>query len=155
MKTCLRLFPAILLLACCSCSKKPETLVEGGYDEKEMDAAMARARREVDSFIAEMSAGNGMDFSVKAPITDNEDTEHFWLTDIVYNDGVFEGLIGNDPGMVSNVKCGQKWKVKKAEISDWMYMRGGKMYGNYTMRPLLKCMPKEEAAKWKAMLAEP
>jgi uncharacterized protein YegJ (DUF2314 family) len=41
----------LMLLACCSCSKAPETLIKGGYDEREMDAAIARARREVDSFI--------------------------------------------------------------------------------------------------------
>jgi uncharacterized protein YegJ (DUF2314 family) len=56
---------------------------------------------------------------------------------------------------VRNVKMGQKWTIKKAEISDWMFMRGGKMYGNYTMRPLLKAMPEDQAAKYRAMLAEP
>jgi uncharacterized protein YegJ (DUF2314 family) len=29
------------------------------------------------------------------------------------------------------------------------------MYGNYTMRPLLKTMPEKEAAQFRAMLAEP
>ena len=144
-----------LILACCSCSKSPETLVKGGYDEKEMDAAIARARSEVDSFIADMLKGNGTDFAVKVPIQDKEDTEHFWLTGIVYRNGKFEGVIGNDPGIVTNVKSGQKWTVKKSEISDWMFMRDGKMYGNYTMRPLLKTMPEEEAAKFRSILANP
>src|SRR4030095_2447506 len=64
MKTHTTLAVVFLILACCSCSKSPETLVRGGYDEKEMDAAIARARNEVDSFIAEMSKGNGTDFAV-------------------------------------------------------------------------------------------
>ena len=34
-------------------------------------------------------------------------------------------------------------------------MRDGKMYGNYTMRPLLKTMPEEEAAKFRSLLASP
>ena len=34
---------ALLILAYCSCSKTPDTLVEGGYDEQEMEAAIARA----------------------------------------------------------------------------------------------------------------
>jgi len=29
------------------------------------------------------------------------------------------------------------------------------MYGNYTMRPLLKMMPEEEAAMYRSMFAEP
>jgi uncharacterized protein YegJ (DUF2314 family) len=155
MKTQTTLLLVFLILVGCSCKKSPGTLVRGGYDEKEMDAAIARARSEVDSFITELSKGNGSDFAVKAPIQDKDETEHFWLTDIVYRNGKFEGIIGNEPGIVTNVKSGQKWTVKKAEISDWMFMRGGKMYGNYTMRPLLKTMPEEEAEKFRSMLANP
>jgi uncharacterized protein YegJ (DUF2314 family) len=155
MKTFTTLSLVLFILACCSCSKSPETLVEGGYDEQEMDAAIARAQSEVDSFIAEMSKSNGTDFAVKAPIQDQDETEHFWLTDIVYRNGKFEGVIGNEPGIVTNVKSGQKWTVKKSEISDWMFMREGKMYGNYTIRPLLKTMPEEEAARFRSMLANP
>lgn len=155
MKTYINLSLAFLILACCSCSKPPETLVKGGYDEQEMDAAVNRARNEVDSFIEEMSEGNGTDFSVKAPVEDNGRIEHFWLTDLVYHGDEFEGMIGNDPGIVGNVKIGQKWTIKKSEISDWMFMRDGKIHGNYTMRPLLKTMPEEEAAKLRSILADP
>ena len=155
MKTITTFVVVFLILMCCSCSRKPETLVEGGYDEQEMDAAIARARKEVDSFIAELSKRNGTDFAVKVPIEDNEEVEHFWLTDIVYRDEKFHGVIGNEPGVVTNVKMGQKWSVKKSEISDWMFMRDGKMHGNYTVRPLLKTMPEEEAAGIRSMLANP
>src|ERR1051325_3152585 len=104
MKLCSRLLLILLAGMCCSCSSKPETLGEGGYDEKEMDAAIARARSEVDSFIAQMNGKQGADFSVKTPIEDNGKTEHFWLTDITFKDGEFSGQIGNDPGIVGNVK---------------------------------------------------
>jgi uncharacterized protein YegJ (DUF2314 family) len=145
----------LVALACCSCGGKPETLVEGGYDEKEMDAAIARAQSEVDSFLAEMTKGNGKDFSVKAPIEDKGKTEHFWLTDITFKDGEFTGKIGNDPGIVGNVKFGQAWTIKKEKISDWMFMRDGKMHGNYTMRPLLKTLPQDEAEQMRKILANP
>lgn len=79
----------------------------------------------------------------------------FWLSDLIYKNGEFEGTINNDPGFVSNVEFGQKWTIKKAEISDWMYMRNKKMHGNYTLRPLLKTMPEDEAAKYREMLADP
>jgi uncharacterized protein YegJ (DUF2314 family) len=153
----LKLLFALLLGVCVSCSlkSKPETLVEGGYDQKEMDDAIARARSEVDSFLKELEAQNGEAFSVKAPITDKGQTEHFWLTDIVYKDGQFEGLVGNDPGIVSNVKLGDKWTIKKEDISDWMFMRDDKIHGNYTMRPLLKTMPKDQADAMRSLLAEP
>lgn len=155
MKTHAALLLVFLILTCCSCSKSPETLVKGGYDEQEMDAAIARARSEVDSFISEMSKGNGTNFAVKVPIEDKGETEHFWLTDVVYRNGNFEGVIGNDPGMVTNVEMGQKWTVKKSEISDWLFMRDGKMYGNYTIRPLLKTMSEKEATRFRSILASP
>jgi len=146
---------AIVLLAFYGCGKsKPDTLIES-YDKQEMDAAIARARSETDKFIAELSAPTGTGHAVKAPITDGEQTEHFWLTDVVFQNGQFTGTINNDPGLVTNVKIGQKRTLKKEEISDWMFIRDGKMYGNYTMRPLFKAMPEAQAAKFRAMLAEP
>lgn len=110
-----------------------------------MEAAIARARMEVDSFIAELAKPSGDSHAVKVPITDQGDTEHFWLIDVTYSEGEFAGTINNEPGIVSNVRIGDERKVNKSEIFDWMFMRGGKMYGNYTLRPLLKAMPKDEA----------
>jgi uncharacterized protein YegJ (DUF2314 family) len=128
MKTRLILSSILCLaLILCSCSRDPETLVRDGYDEQEMEAA----------------------------IKDRGETEHFWLTDVTYRDGSFEGLIGNDPGIVTNVKFGQKWTLKKVEISDWMFMRDEKMHGNYTLRPLLRTMRKEDAEMWRSRFAEP
>jgi len=144
-----------LVLVISSCKRDPETLVRDGYDEQEMQEATARARAEVDVFIAALEKGQGSDFAVKAPIKDRGETEHFWLTHVVYRDGSFEGLIGNEPGVVTNVKFGQKWTVKKTEISDWLFLRGEKMHGNYTMRPLLKTMKEEEAEMWRARFAKP
>lgn len=155
MRRHLRTLLPLLLLVCCSCNKTPDTLVTGGYDEKEMEAAIAKAKGSVDSFITELKNKNGSDFSVKAPIEDNGETEHFWLTDITYNNGQFEGIIGNEPGLVSNVTIGQKWTIAKADISDWMFMREGKIHGNYTMRPLLATLPADEAEQMRSMLAEP
>lgn len=146
----------LILSICTACgSGKPETLVDGGYDEAEMSAAIARARNEVDVFISTIEKGDGSDFAVKAPIYDNGETEHFWLTEITYQGGEFEGKIGNDPGIVTNVSFGQSIKIRKEDISDWLFMRGGKMHGNYTLRPLLATMSEEDAAYYRSLLAEP
>lgn len=154
MKRWLVLATFFVSLAGCGKSK-PETLVTEGYDEKEMEAAIARARSEIDNFIAELAAPTGINHAVKAPIEDNGKVEHFWLTNVSFENDEFTGTIDNEPGVVSNVKIGQKWTLKKSEISDWMFMRDNKMYGNYTMRPLLKTMPEKTAAKMRSMLAEP
>lgn len=150
---------AILLLGagfgCSRSSDDPVSIGGRDYDEREMEAAIARARSTVDTFLAELQSPTGTDHSVKVPITDSNGTEHFWLTDITYQDGFFTGKIGNEPQIVKNVRPGQTWRVKKKQISDWMFIRDGKIYGNYTLRPILKRLPPEEATRWYALLAEP
>ena len=156
MKHLLLLF--LVGFCCWGCGKggdQPDTLIDSGYDEQEMETAIARARKEVDRFITELSQPTGENHAVKVPITDSGETEHFWLINVSYRNGQFEGEINNEPGIVTNVRMGEKRKVNKADISDWMFMRGGKLYGNYTMRPLLTTMPKEEADKYRSMFAEP
>lgn len=145
---------AVIVVSGCGKSN-PDTLVTSGYDEEEMDAAIARAQNEVDSFISELSTPTGTGHAVKAPIEDDGQVEHFWLTDVSYQDDEFKGTINNDPGIVGNVEIGQSWTVKKSDISDWMFMRDGKMHGNYTMRPLLRTLPDDEAAQYRSILAEP
>jgi len=137
------------------CSSRPDTLVEGGYDEAEMAAATERAITEVDTFIADLKSGRSENYAVKVPIEDGGKTEHFWLSGVTFADNKFTGTIDNEPGMVSNVKMGQQYTVGKTEISDWMFMRDGKMHGNYTMRPLLATMPEEEAEKYRSLFAKP
>ena len=147
---------ALLFFAVCGCGETtPDTLVTSGYDEQEMEAAISRARGEIDAFISELSNPTGTDHAVKAPIEDGGETEHFWLTDVSYKNGRFEGTISNDPGVVGNVKIGQKWTISKMEVSDWMFMRDEKMHGNYTMRPLLKTLPEDEAAMYRSLFADP
>jgi len=139
----------------CTACGGDDTLVKGGYDEAAMNAAIARARSEVDVFIPALEKREGTGFAVKVPVHDQGETEHFWLTDVTYRDGEFEGKVGNDPGIVTNVTFGQTMRIKKDDISDWMFLRDGKLHGNYTLRPLLERMDPDEAARYRALFAEP
>jgi uncharacterized protein YegJ (DUF2314 family) len=139
------------LFALCGCAKQPETLSKD-YDAKQMEAAIATAQARVGEFIAILEKKGADSFSVKAPITDKHGTEHFWITDVTYKDGAFTGQIGNDPGVVKNVKFGQTWTVKRAEISDWMYLIGEKIHGGFTIDPLLPSFPKDKADAIRAKL---
>jgi uncharacterized protein YegJ (DUF2314 family) len=145
----------VLTLLVSACGRDPDTLVRDGYDEAEMDAAIAKARAGVGTFLESFAKGEPGQYAVKAMITDGEEHEHFWLSDIAVQDGVVTGTIDNEPGIVTNVKIGQKWSVKAAEISDWMIIRDGRIHGNHTLRPLLRTMSEEEAAMWRSRFAEP
>jgi uncharacterized protein YegJ (DUF2314 family) len=43
------------------------------------------------------------------------------------------GTVDNDPEIVTNVKVRDRVEIPEKDISDWMYMRDGKMYGNRTI----------------------
>ncbi|MBA3936361.1 MAG: DUF2314 domain-containing protein [Planctomycetes bacterium] len=92
-------------------------------------------------------------YNIKVQIQDEHGTEYFWLSDVTLKGDAFTGKIDNDPEIVKNVKIGDERTVPKAGIADWMYMKNRKMYGNYTLRVLLKKMDKDEAAKYRAILA--
>ncbi|WP_436715944.1 DUF2314 domain-containing protein [Roseiconus lacunae] len=136
-------------------AETPETLVTSGYDQDAMEQAIRKAQNSVSTFVAELENPTGSDHAVKAPIEDDGETEHFWLTNLDLKDGVFTGIINNEPGIVSNVKIGQSWTIKQEEISDWMFMKDGMMHGNYTLRPLLETMPAEQADQLRAILVDP
>ena len=147
---------SLLVSLISGCGKEtPSTLATGGFDEKEMETAIADARKNIDRFLAELKKPTGDSHAVKVPIVDGEHTEHFWMSDLQVVGGEFRGVINNEPAKVSNVKLGQSWSIKINEVSDWMYMKDGKIFGNYTLRPLLKNMPAEEADNIRGMLAEP
>ncbi len=148
-------FTLLCMLGAFGCAGTSQSILISEYDEAEMDAAIERARREVDSFIRELSNPTGTSHAVKVPIEDNGEVEHFWLIKVKYEQGTFSGEINNQPETVTNVSMGQNWTAKSSEISDWLFMKDGKMHGNYTLRPLLQSMPPDEAAKARAMLAEP
>ncbi|EHI0831675.1 YegJ family protein, partial [Escherichia coli] len=114
---------SLLFFTTAGFSEVSETLVTGGYDKQAMSDAIKHARKETDKFIEVMNKKDADTFAVKAPITDHGRTEHFWLTDVTYSNGMFIGVISNDPGIVTNVEYGQEWKIKKEDISDWMYTR--------------------------------
>ena len=143
---------SLLFFTTAGFSEVSDTLVTGGYDKQAMSDAIKHARKETDKFIEVMNKKDADTFAVKAPITDHGRTEHFWLTDVTYSNGMFIGVISNDPGIVTNVEYGQEWKIKKEDISDWMYTRGDKIYGCYTIDPLLVTYPKEEADELRAKL---
>ncbi len=117
----------------------PPTLVRVDSDSPEMVEAVANARKTLPYFWDRRSTAlNPDDYLVKIAIEDGEMTEHFWLNNPSLNGDEVTGQIGNDPGIVKNVKYGETVTVPESKISDWMYSEGDKMHGNYTARVLAK-----------------
>jgi uncharacterized protein YegJ (DUF2314 family) len=146
----------VLLLLATACSK-PDKVIDVKDDDPEMVSAIAKARETLPQFwqVFDKHERGEDGFALKVKITDKHGTEHFWTTKIEKRDGKVWGTIDNEPNTVATVKLGERIEIPQADISDWFYMRDGKMVGNRTLVPLLKTMPADEAAKYKRIMAEP
>ena len=146
----------IILLSLTACSKR-DKIISVEDDDAEMNAAIAKARETLPQFwqvFAKPERGEG-DFALKVKITDPNGTEHFWANDIKRQAGKIMATLTYEPNIVKIVKLGSRIEIPEADISDWMYMRDGKMVGNHTLKPLLKHMSADEVDKLKSMMADP
>lgn len=124
-------------------------------DDKEMATAFKKAKNSIGYFLSHYKnpADNEEHFAVKYKVVDGDNSEYFWLTNIMVKDGKFTGTLNNVPNNVKNVKMGQKIHFVEKEITDWLFLRDGKMFGNFTLYPLLKNTPEEKREMLKNLLA--
>lgn len=122
------------------------------YDKTEMQAAMAQARSEWETFRQRALKPQPGDegFNVKVRLTDGKRTEHIWLADLQLDKEPYVGTIVRNAEVLDDVRAKQLCKFTREEVSDWMYRSNGKVEGNFTLRVLLKDMPPEKAAELKA-----
>jgi uncharacterized protein YegJ (DUF2314 family) len=160
------LLPIAIVLSFIAGCEKQDKRVSGTIDDPvvhvsegdaEMAAAISQARQSLPHFweVFEKPTRGEDHFALKVKITDEHGTEHFWANELQRQDGKISGTINNDPNIVKSVKLGDRIEITADDISDWMYMRDGKMVGNRTMVPLFKSMPPEEVEQFKSMMAEP
>ena len=140
-------------------SAQRSPVIDFKSSDAEMNAAVALARRSLDRFWKALdNPGAGEDaFSLKVavPLPKPNANEHIWMNAIErLPDGRLAGRLGNHPRDIPG-KLGDRVEFKQEQISDWMFMRGGKMVGAETLRPMLKHLPKAEADRIREMLAPP
>ncbi|MCF6313482.1 MAG: DUF2314 domain-containing protein [Verrucomicrobiales bacterium] len=114
-------------------------------EDEDMKQAVERARATLPAITEKFLAGELENFIVKMPISDGNATEHFWLVDLKYHDGKFSGAIEGEPQTVQGVEEGQCYEVAFEEVTDWMHIKDGLIYGNYSLRVLLPSMPPAKA----------
>lgn len=150
-----------LALVCSAASLARDKTTVVPRDNEEMAEAIAKARATLPEFFSKLERPgpneDGFALKVEIPADDGVAShELFWLINIVRNaDGTLSGEINNDPNHTSRVKLGDRYAFGPADISDWLFMRNGKMVGNTTLRVLLKSMPPDEAARLRDLYEEP
>ncbi len=123
---------------------KNDSSVEMGDDEPAMQKAMQQARAGLDDFLRKVSAppSNTAQFSVKVRVSDGENKEYLWVSDLKGQGELWSGRIDNLP-VIRSVKKGQSYSFAKSEIVDWTYVDKAKkrVVGNFTTCALLTKEP--------------
>ena len=101
-----------------------------------MRRAVIEARKTVGEFITALKhpAPGQQDCEVKKPFIQGKEVEHIWLSDVRFVGNRFQGRIDNKPEKIRGLKLGQLVSVNPNEISDWLYVDNGKLFGGYTVR---------------------
>lgn len=118
------------------------------YDDSDdlMNRGIAKAKATYAEFLTALEAKDpaSTGFSVKKPFEAREGKEHLWISDVAWDGKKFTGTVGNEPVNVPGLALGQAVEVKPEELSDWMYILDGKLYGGYTIRVMMGEYPPEE-----------
>jgi uncharacterized protein YegJ (DUF2314 family) len=106
--------------------------------DREMNHAIAEARRTLPDFVALYRAGRGERHAVKVAIPYDRGREHVWMNLTAIEGDVFIGKIANDPVHLGTMNRGDSYRAGSAMVSDWNYRSGGQMHGSYTTRVAIK-----------------
>lgn len=125
-----------------------DPVVEFSRDDPELKAAMKAARDTLPIFwtlfdtdpVVKRSGIVKMAFPIRGG-----GSEHMWLRDLERKNGAIYGTLDNYPAADVGVREGDRVKIDPALITDWSYVRAGRMYGGYTTRAMLKQAPPEIA----------
>jgi uncharacterized protein YegJ (DUF2314 family) len=120
----------------------------------EMNAAIAKGRATLPTFWTSYDASKPSEtgHSLKVRFANPRNNgEHIWMADVKMTAGRF----ANAPRDLPGKKAGEVALFNEADISDWMFMRNGKIVGGETIRPLLKSLPKADADALRARLETP
>jgi len=115
-------------------------------DDPRMKAAEANARTQFGKFEAAFHKQDGEDFSIKAAISGGGNTEHIWVAVEKIGDEQIEGALANDPIDLGGLKLGSKVTVKRQQVEDWVFSRGGNPVGSFTL-PVIQAIHEERARK--------
>jgi uncharacterized protein YegJ (DUF2314 family) len=127
-------------------AKTDDRTVFVASEDKEMNAAIEKARSTLDAFLRlKANPPKGASgFKLKVKITDNNGSEHMWVTPFAETAAGFSGTIADEPEIVASVANGREISFTRQDISDWGFVQDGKQKGSFTVCVLLKHIPRAE-----------
>jgi len=108
-------------------------------DDPLVEQAVEQARRDWPQFVTAFEKRAGENFSVKAPITREGNTEFIWISVTALEGDQVYGELGNDPGNLGSLKLGSKVSAPVADLNDWCYTDPkGNLAGCFTVAAVQK-----------------
>jgi uncharacterized protein YegJ (DUF2314 family) len=117
-------------------------------NDKAMGRAVRHARKTLGFFLAALRTKKADDsgFEVKKAFVDGNNVEHLWVGDLTFDGKNFHGTVNNQPRDLHNVKLGRAVTVAPRDITDWMFVKSGRLIGGYTTRVLyVRLSPQDKA----------
>jgi uncharacterized protein YegJ (DUF2314 family) len=147
------LLAALAALATPLAAHAQDRVVNVAPSDPAINAAVARAKRELPVFFAHVGApGPGEDrFMIKYDVQPGAPVEFVWAEIISHANAqtVAKLINASNDGRFA---LGLQVRVNDAEIIDWGYFKDRVMQGSYTTRVLLTRMPEAEAAPFRQYL---
>lgn len=132
-----------------------DNIVDFHSSDTQMNEAMRQARKSLPLFWRHLELHPEMDHSLKVALpTGGGSLEHIWVGDISVEGDKISAVLANDPIDLPGLSFGSPVTFSREQISDWSYVKDGKMYGHYTTRVVVKHVDPAEAAQLRAMLSE-
>jgi uncharacterized protein YegJ (DUF2314 family) len=143
-KITLLLITACLISSCggqSTKSKDPIVYAEG--NDPELEQAKKDALSTLDYFMKTFnihSSDTAFHFSLKADFIDNGEHEHMWISLNKIENAKFQGLLGNEPQIIKNIKYGDLVTISRDQIEDWIILdtKTNNWEGGYSVKILQK-----------------
>lgn len=133
-------------------------IVDVRTTDPEMNTAIARARGTLPTFWTSYESPKPSEtgHALKVRFSTRKGGEHIWIAEVKrLPGGAYSGLFANEPRDLPGKRAGDEVKFGEADISDWMFMRNGKIVGGETIKPTLKSLPKADADALRARMEQP
>lgn len=114
--------------------------------DPEMNKAIETAKLTLSKFKTALESKNPdfKMFALKVKFTTDSGAEHIWLGSVELVNGKYFGVVDNVPETIDEIKIGQRLRIDKRRVSDWMYLDQDKLRGGYTIRMLRNRMSAQE-----------
>src|SRR5690554_613378 len=131
MKTWLSIGIFTILISCNKMNKTERsnepTIFSLSENDKEMNDAIETAINNLNEFDSALKKSEYENFALKIKYDYEKGSEYIWATDIIKQENDYFGIIDNMPNSINDVKLGERIKIPKEKISDWMFSKNGKL----------------------------